>query len=138
MKKTKHFAARSKGATKKLYTVWHDMHVRCYNPKAARFEHYGGRGIYVCKRWHRDDPKGYEHFFDDMGNPEPGMSIDRINVNGNYTPKNCRWATRSTQSLGRRKFGAISSFSAEELADHLKNQNDNYLLGVLKHLKRKR
>jgi hypothetical protein len=113
------------------------MHVRCYNPKSQRFEHYGGRGIYVCKRWHRDNPKGYENFFDDMGNPEEGMSIDRINVDGNYEPKNCRWATKSVQSKGRRKFGSLSYFTPEEVAKYLKSKNDNYLLDVFKHLKRK-
>jgi hypothetical protein len=138
VKKTKHFGARTKGATKKLYTVWNDMHRRCYSPRAQRFEHYGGRGIHVCKRWNKENPKGYENFFDDMGNPEEGMSIDRINVNGNYEPKNCRWSTRSVQNKGRRKFGSISSFTPEEIADHLKSKDDTYLLDVFKQLKRKR
>lgn len=80
------------------YYSWGMMKNRCTNPKAADWKYYGGRGIKLCKRWMK-----FENFLEDMGpKPSPDLSIDRINVNGNYTPKNCRWATHTEQSKNRR------------------------------------
>jgi hypothetical protein len=80
------------------YRTWNAMKTRCYNPKSNRFQYYGGRGITVCKRW-RDS---FAAFYADMGpKPGPEYSIDRIKVNGNYTPRNCRWATPSEQALNK-------------------------------------
>jgi len=76
------------------------MRQRCGNPKNNRYEDYGGRGISICKRW--SGPNGFVHFMQDMGRRPPGKSIDRIEVNGNYTAKNCRWATKLQQANNKR------------------------------------
>lgn len=81
------------------HRAWINLRARCSNPKHNSWEHYGGRGIKVCKRWDK-----FEHFLEDMGRrPSDTHSIDRINNDGDYTPKNCRWATKSQQSLNQRK-----------------------------------
>jgi hypothetical protein len=83
------------------HRIWRSMLNRCQNPRASRFQHYGGRGIGVCTRWR--GPQGFENFIRDMG-PAPGgrHSIDRINNNANYEPSNCRWATQSEQMRNTR------------------------------------
>lgn len=81
------------------YNAWKSMVRRCTNPNSKGYHNYGGRGITVCPQW-IDSP---EQFVLDMGKiPEPGMSLDRIDVNGNYTPLNCRWATDQMQNRNRR------------------------------------
>ena len=83
------------------YTNWANMCYRCTYPKNPRYQHYGGRGIKVCDRWR--EKEGFKNFLDDMGHkPTAQHSIDRINVNGNYEPSNCRWATPLQQAITRR------------------------------------
>jgi hypothetical protein len=77
------------------------MKQRCLNPKATGYKHYGGRGIRVCKRW--QGPKGFVNFLADMGPRPCGKTLDRKNVNGNYEPRNCRWATDALQSQNQRR-----------------------------------
>ena len=80
------------------YWVWVAMRQRCNNPKCPAYKHYGGRGIKVCKRW-----DSFDNFIKDMGfRPSDKHSIDRIDVDGDYAPNNCRWATPLTQVLNRR------------------------------------
>lgn len=79
--------------------------VRCYYIKAPNYRHYGGRGIKVCERWMKgeDGKSGMKCFLDDMGpRPSSKHSLDRIDVNGDYEPNNCRWATASQQANNTR------------------------------------
>jgi hypothetical protein len=74
---------------------------RCYKEYDKSFNDYGGRGIKVCERWL--GPNGFKHFLEDMGyKPSSKHSIDRIDVDGNYEPDNCRWATKQTQANNTR------------------------------------
>lgn len=73
------------------------MNQRCTDPKCPKFPRYGGRGITVCRRWRHS----YQNFRADMGVRPPGMTLDRKNNNGNYTPNNCRWATQKAQQNNR-------------------------------------
>ena len=79
------------------YKSWANMKNRCQNPNNSRYADYGGRGISVCERW-----QTFSNFLADMGERLPGTSIDRIDVDGNYEPSNCRWADASTQRRNQR------------------------------------
>lgn len=84
------------------YRIWTMMKVRCNDWRHVAYDNYGGRGIKVCKRW-MDPREGFENFLEDIGpSPSPVHSIDRINVDGNYEPKNVRWATPLEQAANKR------------------------------------
>lgn len=83
----------------KEHVAWAAMKGRCQNPRNRAYADYGGRGIIVCDRW----SESFENFLADMG-PSPSLdhSIDREEVDGNYEPGNCRWATREEQGSNKR------------------------------------
>lgn len=90
----------------KEYIAWAAMKARCYNPNGAKYAEWGGRGITVCRQW----LGSYETFLADMGRaPSAKHSLDRIDVNGNYEPSNCRWATAAEQGNNKRIYKTTRS-----------------------------
>lgn len=75
-----------------------NMKVRCLNPTHPAFPYYGGRGIGICERW-----MSFENFLADMGEKPEGLTLDRINNDGNYEPGNCRWTDMIEQTKNQRK-----------------------------------
>ena len=76
----------------KLYNSWMAMRQRCYNKNTKSYQDYGAKGVKVCSEW-KDSFKEFKKWAEKNGYKE-GLTIDRVNSNGNYTPDNCRWLSR--------------------------------------------
>ncbi len=102
------------------YEIWCGMKRRCLNPSRPEYKNYGGRGITVCQRWIDD----FQSFWDDMKCPAPlGLTLERINNDGPYSPDNCRWASRAEQCRNQRSNVLIThkgeTRTATDWASHL-------------------
>lgn len=106
----------------KTHDIWKGMKKRCSNRKEESYPHYGGRGIVVCHRW-----LNFENFLADMGECPDGFSIERIDVDGDYEPGNCKWIPREDQPLNRRYNKLVILNGNEMLFSHALK-----LLGVTK------
>ena len=94
----KHLVTHGLTATRS-HGIWKAAKQRCFNANAHNYKHYGGRGITMCARW----CDSFQAFFDDMGECPPGLSLERIDNEGNYEPGNCRWATQAEQVQNTRR-----------------------------------
>jgi hypothetical protein len=90
-----------RGYRSPTYNCWANMIARCHQPSASGFDYYGGRGITVCERWRGRG--GFERFLADMRERPPGRILGRLDMDGDYTPRNCRWATWKEQQARRKR-----------------------------------
>lgn len=127
-----------------LYDKWTNMKTRCFNPNAKSFDRYGGRGITVCEEWKNDFVAFYNWSIENGYNES--LSLDRIDVNGNYEPSNCRWISMEDQAKNKRNTIRVEFDGekrtlkeiAELLDEPLPNIRMRYYRGTLtKYLKTK-
>ena len=105
-----------------VYQVWNHMLQRCTNPKNPGFKHYGGRGITVCERWLQ-----FANFYADMGDPPPGLMIEREDNDKGYSPDNCVWADRLTQNHNK---GQPRKLTPEQIETILLSNESLAVLGM--------
>lgn len=101
-----------------LFAAYKAMLSRCNNPKNKSYPSYGGRGIKVCKSW-SDPISGFGSFLADMCERPVGFSIDRLDVNGNYSPENCRWVDIYTQARNKRNTSSVEVFGEKLLVSEI-------------------
>lgn len=90
-----------------LYMVYHGIRARCYNPNSNDYKHYGGRGIKICKEW--EEYETFESWALKSGY-RTGLTIERIDVNGDYCPNNCKWITQREQTRNKRTTIYLTAF----------------------------
>lgn len=112
-----------RGEISRTYNCWTDMKKRCTVKNSQNYRFYGGRGITVCDRW----TNSFENFMEDMGECPEGLSLDRINPNGNYEPENCRWVSMEIQHKNTRRGIFLEHQGClMNLSDWAKETNINY------------
>ena len=112
------FALQKRQRTRKPgYSNWCAMMTRCYNANSSHYKDYGGRGIKVFSRWHK-----FKNFISYLGSPPPGASLERIDVNKGYSPKNCRWATNTEQARNKRNSRRITVYGETKTLQEWANQ----------------
>jgi hypothetical protein len=101
--RTTHGQSGQKGKRTRAYSSWSAMMTRCYNKNNEKYPRWGGRGITVCEKWHK-----FEGFYEDMGDPPEGFSLERVDNNGNYCKENCVWASPMRQAQNTRTTKTIT------------------------------
>jgi hypothetical protein len=127
------FKAKHGMSTSPEYRAWKGAISRCYYKKSISYKNYGGRGIKVCDEWLGEH--GFENFYKSLG-PRPSRyhSLDRIDVMGDYTPENTKWATTKEQNFNKRKIGDLKYFKDYELIIEIRKRkliNLPYVVGLL-------
>ncbi len=121
------------GKHSRLYTIWSHMVQRCTNPNVERYPQYGGRGIKVCDRW-----LNFENFIEDMGESyKDNLSLERVDVNGNYELSNCKWIELQEQPKNKQNTVKLEyngkTYSYQELSK-LTGIKENTLRARIKYL----
>lgn len=112
---------------KAMRNAWANTIRKCYNPKHHDYKYYGARGITVCDSWRAS----FSNFLTDMGERPEGLTLERIDNEGNYEPKNCRWATRQEQTDNRRTTATVE-WQGEKLTVAAWERRFGWKAGVLK------
>ncbi|SSY69947.1 Uncharacterised protein [Priestia megaterium] len=113
----------------RLYSIYENMRKRCNDPSHKAYKHYGGRGIKICEAW----SNSVEAFIRDMGDSfEEGLTLERKDVNGNYSPENCKWATMIEQGSNRRNNRHITVFG-EKMTVIQASRKYNINVSTLRH-----
>lgn len=109
----------------RVYKIYHDMKSRCLNNNHKNYTNYGGRGITICNNWLISFQNFYRWAMD--SGYQNDLTIDRIDVNGNYCPENCRWITKQEQARNTRNNVIISAFGETKiLSDWAKDERCNF------------
>jgi hypothetical protein len=115
------------------YGSWRAMRERCLNKNSRAYKYYGGRGVKICDRW--DGRDGFSNFLEDMGERPKGFTLDRIDVNGDYSPENCRWATTQEQAENTTANKWISIDGKKSTLQNFLNDNNIAVSSFYKTLK---